>query len=872
MVSKIVDNWLKEHNIFELTSVQKKAIPIIQSGENVLITAPTGYGKTLAVIIPIFEKILELGFSGLSVIYIAPTKSLNRDILKNVFDFAKRLGLTIAERHGDISSYERSKQSKSPPNILITTPESLQSLLISERMKRNLSMVKYVIIDEIHELVSSKRGSQLTLGLERLENFAKFSRIGISATIADLNEVGKFLCGYRNFQIVEVSEIKESKVEVLNPDVIPEDLILAKKFRISQKLSAIMRCMKKDIESSERVIIFVNTRQQSEVLSHHFKNAFPDLALEVHHSSLSKKQRVSVEDALKNGSIKALIATSSMELGIDVGSIDLIIQFLSPRQVSKLVQRMGRSGHVYYKESRCRIYTMGDDDYLESCAIKDLMVKGYLEKPIIPINSLDVLAHQVIGLLKDNKYFTIDEMCSIINKSYCFKMQLSEFERFLEFMQRLNYLTVEDSHVFLSKRAFFYYFKNVSTIPNIKTFDVVNVETNTKIGTLDDAFVMQYCDTNANIIMRGEPWTVLEVKEDVVNVGRSRSFSAAIPSWVGELIPVSVEVAKEAGRLRHSFYDEADIVSDDKKYFVEGFENNIILHSLNGSKINNTLGIIFSSLLSVSENTSVGLRVDPYRVILTLPHANGLNDFKTMLSRLNSEMASDIVRISVKNSTMFQTRFFNVGQRFGVINRDAEYIGSRISKIVEAYINTPIFEETLNEVMREKMDVEGAKKVINELKGRLVFSDSRKISVLGYEGLQVAGFGGILRSDESYEEIYDLVKERLLNKEFYFQCTNCNNRLGIFSVNGFPYEKCPRCGAKTIGFVHVSKKDDKKTLEETSNLFLTYGKKSCFVLAGYGVGPKVGARILSRMTTEKELLKDIIEAEKTFVRTRRFWN
>lgn len=870
MISLEVKQWLEHNNISELTSVQKKAIPAIKAGNNVLITAPTGYGKTLAAIIPLFEKLLEEDTKGLKVLYVAPTKSLNRDIFKRVIRFAEHLGLTISIRHGDTTSYERTKQVKNPPNVLVTTPESLQSMLISQTMKENLKSLRFVVVDEIHELVDSKRGVQLTLGLERLSLIADFARVGISATISDMNEVSKFLCGDRSCELVQISEPKESQVEVYKPVIDKSNKDLSKKLGIGVSLTTIMERIKQDLKSSERAIIFVNTRQQAEVLAFSMNKAYPDIKIGLHHSSLSKKQRIQMEKALKEGELKALIATSSMELGIDVGSIDLVVQFMSPRQVNKLVQRVGRSGHAYYKKSHGKIYTLNDDDYLESKAIVELMKQGFLEKPVIPFNAMDVLAHQVIGFVKDNNLIKVSELLKAVNKSYCFNLSEQEFRDFLTFMEELNYLNVFGEKINLSKKSFYYYFENVSTIPDTKNYNIINVESNSKIGTLDESFVLQYCNPGATIIMRGEPWDVLEVDDDKVNVGRARSFSGAVPSWTGELIPVSKEIAELVGELRKEYYSSEDIIPDNKSFFVEFFENNIIIHSCHGSKINNTLGTLFSSMISARIGTSIGLRTDPYRVILTVPHTFSVNTLKEVINTIKPEIIPYIIKLSAKNTTLFHTRFFNVGQRFGIIKKGAEYIGARINKIVDMYSNTPIFTETLNEIIREKMSIEEAQELFKDLK--IEYTKSDKVSRIGFAGVNFGGFSGIFRSAESYEEIYAIVKERLNTKVFRFKCVNCKNNLGAFSVQSFPFQKCPKCGAKTIGFAPVNKEVDNEWWDETSNLFLSYGKKACFVLAAYGVGVRTGKRILRNMTTEKELLKNIIDEEKTFVRTRRFWN
>ncbi len=860
-------DWLRKNGIDELTEVQSRAIESIMEGRNVLITAPTGYGKTLAAIIPIFSIIKSSKDKGLQLLYIAPTKSLNRDILVRVVDFAKELGLSVDIRYGDTSSYRRKKQVDNPPNLLITTPESLQSMMIGSRMRKNLESVRYVVVDEIHELVSTKRGAQLSLGLERLARLASFSRVGISATIADMNEVGKFLCGNREFEIIDIARRKEFEIEVVKPEEDKALVDLSRKARLGLTLTTIVKKISEDVVSHTRTIIFVNTRQQAEIISFAFKTLFPELPIGLHHSSLSKKQRIEMENKLRSGEIKAMVATSSMELGIDVGSIDLVIQFMSPRQVNKLVQRVGRSGHLFYKKSVGKIYTINDDDYLESLAIVELMKQGFLEKPTIPFNPLDVLAHQVIGFVRDDPSIKIDDLLSSINRSYCFDLNKKEFIDFLIFLSSLNYLRIERDNVILTKSAYFYYFQNVSTIPDTKSYSVFDIGTNSRIGTLHSSFVSQYCSPGQKIIMKGEPWEVLELKEERVNVAKAKSFEAAIPTWSGELIPVSREVAERVGALRKDYFGSG-FVPDNNAFYVERFENNIIFHSCFGSKINNTLSIVLSSLVGSRLGRTVGVRSDPYRVIITTPTYFSLSEFKRIVSSLKPNMIYDIVRLSVKNMTIFNLRFFNVGQRFGIIKKGAEYLNSYVERIISFYENSPIYTETLNEIIREKTDIDSTAMLISKLK--IVYSNKSKVSEIGFNGLNFGTFGGIFRTDDDEKEVLQIVKDRLMNKRFYFKCMNCGFYLGEHAVKDFPYKYCPKCYAKLIGF--ASADDDIKFMRESAELFLVYGIKAAFVLAGYGVGIKSGKRILADSPSIAEMIRSIINEEKKFVRTRRFWS
>ncbi|MEM4571355.1 MAG: DEAD/DEAH box helicase [Nanopusillaceae archaeon] len=363
----------------EFNEIQKIAIPKILSGKNTLIVSPTGSGKTEAAVIPVFSKILDIkekeNKNGILAIYITPLRALNRDMLDRLVWWCSNLDISIAIRHGDTSQSERSRQSKKPPEFLITTPETFQALFLGKKLKEYLKTVKFVIIDELHELLDDKRGIQLSLGLERLVNFSgEFQRIALSATIGDLELAGKFIFGYRDFDIAFWYGIKKYDIEVFYPEITEEDVELSKKFGWSPKIIWSLRKIKEILDKHKSVIIFVNTREMAELLVSRFKKWIPDYPIEIHHSSLSREVRERNERLFKEGKLKAIIATSSLELGIDIGFVDAVIQYMSPRQVIRAIQRFGRAGHRLEEISKGYIITMDPDDYAESLIISKKII------------------------------------------------------------------------------------------------------------------------------------------------------------------------------------------------------------------------------------------------------------------------------------------------------------------------------------------------------------------------------------------------------------------------------------------------------------------------------------------------------------------
>jgi len=441
LLAKPVRDGLVELGFSEPTLPQVMAIPPILAGENVLLIAPTGSGKTEAVLLPIFSDFIQQNAKkGISIVYITPLRALNRDMLKRLSFWASKLGVSIEVRHGDTEIKFRRKQALFPPNMLVTTPETLQAILPGSRMKQHLSHVKHVIVDEVHELASSKRGVQLTIALERLYEITgrEFQRIGLSATVANPEKVAKFIAGtHRSIKVVEAAMSKDYRylVETPNPEEIDYDL--AGQLRTSPEAAARIRRITELVDSHRSTLIFVNSRQNAEMLGRRF-DQLKRFDIAVHHGSLSKEERARIEDEFKSETLKAIVCTSTLELGIDIGNIDLVIQYLSPRQVSSLIQRVGRSGHRLDRLSEGVIVTAFPDDTLESMAAVKSAYEGELEPVLIHENALDVLAHQVAGILMDEGKIQLKTLLAMLRRAYPYR-KLSE-EKLLDVVDYLDWL------------------------------------------------------------------------------------------------------------------------------------------------------------------------------------------------------------------------------------------------------------------------------------------------------------------------------------------------------------------------------------------------------------------------------------------------
>jgi ATP-dependent Lhr-like helicase len=326
-----VRRLLEEKGFQEPTEPQKRLIPKILEGGNVLLISPTATGKTEAAMLPVLHRyLMSERKPGISIIYVTPLRALNRDILNRMTYWCSSLDIRLAVRHGDTSTRERNYQRQSPPEMLITTPETLQAILSGRTLRNYLKAVRWVVIDEIHELADNKRGSQLSVALERIRELAdeEFQMIGLSATIGSPDKVAQFLVGNdREVETIQVSAFRDTQLEIVYPEPGPGDYDLATDLFTHPEVAARLRVMRGLIEGHETTLVFTNTRSTSELLTSRFNVWDMDFPLSIHHGSLAKTTRIAAEKGLRQGDLKTVVCTSSLELGIDIGHIDLVIQY-----------------------------------------------------------------------------------------------------------------------------------------------------------------------------------------------------------------------------------------------------------------------------------------------------------------------------------------------------------------------------------------------------------------------------------------------------------------------------------------------------------------------------------------------------------------
>ncbi len=892
---------LEKEGFLEASPIQELSIPAILKGENVLLIAPTGTGKTLAAVLPVLDRFLEARSSekihGISILYVTPLRALNRDLLRRLEEMGRDLDVKIEVRHGDTPTSARSRQAKSPPDMLITTPETLQSILVGKRMKEHLRAVRWVVVDEVHELATDERGVQLSIALERLLELTgrEFQRIGLSATIGEPERIGQFLVGTgRRVSILRSDE--ERGLQITIGSVSPTGKDHEEATRLGLPISTVARARKilGLIEAHKSTLVFTNTREHAEALASQLL-ALGAVGVKVHHGSLSRELREEAEKEFQAGSLRALICTSSLELGIDIGSVDFIIQYTSPRETTRLVQRIGRSGHTLGGTSRGIILTITPDDILESAVLIQRAKEGRLERPIIHEKALDVLAHQIIGMLMQQRRMTIEEILQLVRRSYPFRdLEIGELEEAIHQLDELRLLRkFGDSYSPRNPKALQYYFENLSVIPDVQKYTVFDFFRKRRIGTLD------------------------------------QDSLKAIPGWEGDMIPVQMDVASEVGRMRRtlglanqaedgledaerervsstlSLQGKLAKIPSDKLVLIEGFENSVIIHTCAGNLVNEALANAMAALFGSRLGSNIATQVDQYRFGLIFPRPVSAHMVAEEFRKLTPNDLESMIHETVEASDLFAWKHWHVLRRIGAVSREAEYKARQARLLVDIFKNSIANKETRRELFTEKLDVEGAKKILAMVSsGEVsidVIQDAGQCTPLALPLLDRIVPHGLLRPAIEEASIIDVVKSRLLSTKLRLLCMNCGEWDGIRTVdNGIrtvdnlqDKVRCPKCRSTLIAATYLSddalpkiilkkmrsgklsSQEEKEwmTAWRSAGLLQTYGKKAGLVLAARGVGPTTATRILrNRIGGEDSLYLSILRAEREFERTRMFWD
>src|SRR5438874_8562107 len=584
------------------TPAQTLGWPAIASGGHTLIQAPTGSGKTLAAFLYGIDRLNATPGQGLRLLYVSPLKALNYDIERNLRGplAGLRSELTVAVRTGDTPQKERQRMLRHPPDILITTPESL-FLMLTSQAREILRGVETLILDEVHAVAGTKRGAHLALSVERLDRLVmsrdavpgRVQRIGLSATQRPLEEIGRFVSGARDIQLVDAGRAKELDLEIVVP---LDDMTVPEEGSYNSVWPSIYPEILKLVSEHRSTIVFVNNRRLAERLALrlnelHWENgrggeaATPSNAASqatpredaeepreiarAHHGSVAREQRLEVEELLKKGEIPCLVATSSLELGIDMGAVDLVIQVESPKSVARGLQRIGRAGHELGAVSKGRIFPKFRADLLEAAVVANRMLRGAIEETVIPRNPLDVLAQQIVAICADDE-IEIGELHQLVRKAYPFselsRVQLENVldmlagrypsDEFAELRPRIVWdrtAGVVRGRQGARRLAV----TNAGTIPDRGLFGVHLVDGGGRVGELDEEMVYE-ARAGQTFLLGASTWRIEEITRDRVLVSPAPGLPGAVPFWKGEGVGRPFELGEKIGAASRELTALAD--------------------------------------------------------------------------------------------------------------------------------------------------------------------------------------------------------------------------------------------------------------------------------------------------------------------------
>ncbi len=718
MMEPLIAEWF--HEKFEsLTEPQSYAIPLIHERKHVLVSSPTGSGKTLTAFLSIINELFKLDKKGeledkIYCVYVSPLKALANDIHKNLekpLEEIRALAedkevktpeIRTAIRSGDTSQNERRKMAKTPPHIFITTPESLALALSSPQFRKKFDGVQYFINDEIHEISSSKRGVYLSLNTERLEEHIKgdMTRIGLSATQAPIQEIAKFLGGYeegkpRPVNIIEVAGEKNLDLSVMSPvddmTILPYEVVNSRMYD----------CLTEMVKKHRTTLIFTNTRSGAENVAYKLKDRGID-KIAAHHGSLSKETRLEVEDGLKSGRLRSVVSSTSLELGIDIGYIDMVIQVNSPKSVAKGLQRVGRAGHSLGKTSKGRMIVFDKDDLVECSVITRKAYQHDIDRVSIPENNLDVLSQALIGMSIEHRW-DVEEAYELVKKAYCYKnLPKEDYLRVLDYLGATEFQNVypkiwysKEEGVFGKKGgAQMLYYMNIGTIPSESNYRVYS-EKGVPLGTLSEKFVERLSRGDV-FILGSHSYGFLHTRGTKVFVEDAAGKKPTVPSWSGEMLPRSYDLSVGLGRFRRKLSqkmqneDEDDVITwlrenyridegsartmisyfkeqsalvkelpTDKTILIEGHigqdgNYNIIFHACFGRETNDALSRAYAHKISKKFNCNANVSITDDNFMITTGKKIPLGELTELLSHKDIEK---ILRRCIRNTELFEQRF-----------------------------------------------------------------------------------------------------------------------------------------------------------------------------------------------------------------------
>ncbi len=912
-----------------LTSLQRKALEPIYSGRSALIIAPTGSGKTEAALIPLFLRHLKdkkkSPLRGFGILYIAPLRALNRDLLRRVEEWCAKMGITVSVRHSDTPQSERTRQSIHPPEMLITTPETLQILFSGKRLKEHLRSVRSVVVDEIHELYGEDRGVQLAVALERLEELSgPVQRIGLSATVENPKEVARFLVGEREMPVIIADNTpKRQELRIYPAREREDDRDLSVRHRIPPRALDALKYIKEGAQEVRKVLIFTNTRDSSEAFGSWFHNVYPDFPVEVHHGSLSRDIRTKVEESFKRGELKALICTSSMELGIDIGDVDRVYQISSPRRVERLIQRVGRSGHSLRGVSRGEIIAFSFDDILESVALIKRTEEGLLEEKRPREKPIIVLVNQILAMVLSEKSLDVGRLYALLRRSRPFrKLRFKELMEVIEFLKSLRILSYDPTGgtIRSTRRTRTYFYSNISMIPDERSYKLKDLSSGRLVGQLDEKFVASFIAPGARFILYGRVWEVVSVEEDSILISPVAG-SGEIPNWVGEDIPVDFHVAQDVGRLREDLegvargtssldevsrkwgveegvlkapfeivkkqVEEGLVVPTHRRVTVEEGNEEVIINACVGTEVAEALSKIVAGELQEEGIGGVMVEIDPYRIVLRSAfRVRGKDVVRILLGMAPSNLRHKLTKY-LSSSMLFRWQILHVAKKIGIVEREVSLKDLNMNRLIERLEGTIAYREAIERILQERMDIRNTTRFLKRIERGEIEVHLQRSSPIGLSYRDARR--ELLYSGADERTILAIIEKRLEVTPLTMVCLACQRRWRASAGGGAPLQ-CPVCSSRRVAALHpmdyermekhLQRRDfaslsrsDRKRLSLSADLVMAHGRDALLVLAGRGVGPTEAARILSfPHENREELLKAIRKAEITYARNRQFWS
>ncbi|MBN2335697.1 hypothetical protein JXL21_09065, partial [Candidatus Bathyarchaeota archaeon] len=664
-----------------------------------------------------------------------------------------------------------------------------------------------------------------------------------------------------------------------------------------------------------------------------------DFPLSIHHGSLAKTSRIATEKGLKAGDLRTVICTSSLELGIDIGAIDLVIQYNSPRQVTRLLQRVGRSGHSIEETSKGVIVAMNSDDALESMVICRRALHEIMEPLYVPEKPFDVLVNQLIAELMQRSRLYFLQAKNLFEGAYPYR-DLTEEDilnaaRYMhDRFPRLAWLSEEDEVMIKPrgsrKTMYRYFFNNLSMIPDEKDYLIVEVDDDSPVGILQEAFVAEYAKPGVKFTLRGRPWKILNIHNDKIYVRGEDDPTGAIPSWVGEQIPVPLEVALEVGEIKAFVEDnlaegkKADVIASElqfkypanvstikraiselvdhsshgypvptnKRVVLEDWNDNVIIHANFGSLANRTLARIVGHLVSEETGYPVGVQQDTYMFITQTVGNVDAHYVARMLTSLADGNMEAVVRDAVTKTGLFKKRLINVARKAGALSKFANFSNITLGRLMKSFEGTIIFEEAMKDTLRQDLDVEATMDLLRRMADGdievTVLDTGGEVSPLGQLGVDsITMKTDIVPPEKMTKIILESAKARIYNETRVLACLGKRDWLEERQVKDYPEKLvCPICGSTEVGVFDRSMEEvaehqstTKRSKKEpprwwqagadASKLVSMYGRRAAIVASAKRVDHTEAWDILAETGGEgDDFFERIVEAEREALRRR----